>query len=134
MHPDTAPRQPHSLPSRPEPQRPVLGVRDVPVPVWVALALGAVGFVLRVSFQEIVVGTGVGYSCTYTDIAGFGFAVALVGCTVAAWRSWSARAAAWRIPVPFMAVFTVVALALAVVHALRGNGTIMSPCDSHPMP
>lgn len=103
--------------------------RDVPLPIWIGLGLGILAFVTRFSVYSSSTHNGVQTSCSYIDIFGFLAAAGLVTCVVLGWTSRAGSHVARRLAAPLMFGLSAVLLALAVVHVLRGVGTIGGLCD-----
>lgn len=99
----------------------------VPKAFWVGLVLFALAFVVNLSTTSRS-SSSAGASCSYTDIAALGFAAAIIICIAAAWQDRKSRHPARRLNAPAMFVFSAVLVALAVVHVLRGTGTLGGPC------
>jgi len=121
-----------SAPSSPQ-FRPSTKLNAVPTPFWVGLGIAAITFVFHLSTKTVVV-DGSGYSCEYHDYAGFIGAALIVVCVIAGWAGRKQLHAARRLALPLMYGATAVLLALALLHVLRGVGTIGSACDGHPLP
>ncbi|GAB2488476.1 hypothetical protein [Jatrophihabitans fulvus] len=136
MNPTTMPQR-HGRPQQ-GPDRDVRpGLWQVPAAFWVGLGIAAVAFVVHIESLTVRTSTLGGrpeYSCQYSDLVGFFAALAILATVAAGWAHRRSRHPRAKLPMPYMAVFTVVLVALSVMHALRGNGTIMSPCDARPMP
>ena len=93
--------------------------------VKVGIVVGLVAFLVRIGLTDRTVVNGA-ESCSYTDPFAFLAAAVCLGC---AWRAVTAsREVPYRQrPTLHLAAAAVLVL-LAVVHVLRGVGTVLSPC------
>lgn len=112
------------------PMQPPSGIRwsDVPKAFWAGLVLSALGFVVNVTSVQVD-SSPAGVSCSYTNWSAFVFAVAILGCVAAAWQEQRRRNVMYRLMLPAMAGFSVILVGFAVVHALRGAGTVGGDCN-----
>jgi hypothetical protein len=113
--------------------RPGTKPSNVPAALWTGLAIAVAGFALRITTRQITVDDS-GYSCSYHDYAGYLVAAGILVCVVVAWAGRPAKPVSLRLATPLMVALTVVLLALAVFHVLRGTGAVFNACDGHPLP
>ena len=102
-------------------------LKAVPNAFWVGLAIGLLGFFVKLSETSTQIHNGEVISCSSVDLAGFFVAIGLAVC---AWVTWSptVQRLADKPPVALRAGLVAVLLALAAVHVLRGFGLFLSPC------
>lgn len=130
QHPAPPPSTPYSRhPALP--QRPRSAAGSVPNAFWAALIVGAVAFAVKISVQVETSGSD-GYSCSYHNFAGFAAAAAIVVLLLIGLVARASVHPEARLAGSLTMLFTVVLLGLAVVHLLRGTGSIQSECAGQP--
>lgn len=93
--------------------------------VKVGIVVGLAAFLVRLGLTQRTVVNGVA-SCSYTDLFAFLAAVVCAGC---AWRAVTAsRELPYRRRATVHLAAAGVLVLLAVVHVLRGTGTLLSAC------
>lgn len=93
--------------------------------VKIGIVVGLAAFLVRIGLTDRTVVDGV-ESCTYTDVFAFFAAVVCAGC---AWRAVTAsRELPYRRRAAVHLAAAGVLVLLAVVHVLRGTGTVLSAC------
>ncbi|MGY1773008.1 hypothetical protein [Blastococcus sp. SYSU D00813] len=94
--------------------------------VKVGIVVGLAAFLVRIGLTDRTVVNGLETSCSYTDVFAFVAAVVCVGC---AWRAVTAsRELPYRRRASLHLAAAAVLVLLAVVHVLRGTGTVLSAC------
>ena len=100
----------------------------VPGATKAAYVMGVVGFFVKMTSKMTESVNGVQTKCTYLDAAGLFWSIAISIAAVVGFLAAGSVHPARRLTLGVRAAVLAPALLLAVVHAARGLGLIMSPC------
>ncbi|MGH3446581.1 MAG: hypothetical protein ACRDP4_03050 [Nocardioidaceae bacterium] len=107
---------------------PSTDLRELPKSLWVGLVVGVLAFFVTISSHTEERVNGVQTSCSYTDFAALVGALACIICVPAAWMARGKLSRRRQSALWLMAPGSLLLIAFAVVHVLRGLGVVGGPC------